>query len=220
MKFAQPPYHLRSSRPRSAQDRNKKLSWAEYLARGVVVVALIILLAWWAWWAWRDDLIDSSYSIAVDYSKSLEEMISASKYTKMSKEITTERFPVADEGQVETEIILVHFDFDPQDSQFQYNLTSYYVIKEMEQRGLVPAKIEHLLALGAEHPDLRCEFPIIALGSIWLDPYVGTRVPCLYYINDDRQLTLMSDPSGWGKGPAPLDPTGWRKDIRFAAVPK
>jgi hypothetical protein len=98
------------------------------------------------------------YTVTVNYDLSLEEMIAAGRYDWKHYDITAERFPLQGEGQVEVEITLVHIGRD---------MSTDNVLKELDARGLRSAKIEELLALGADQPELQRKFPIIALGSVW-----------------------------------------------------
>lgn len=139
-------------------------------------------------------------TVKMDYTKSLEELIAAGNYDSRSFDITASNFPPTGNGRIETELVLVHFNRDVESGD---------VIREMEQMGLEPAKIEHLLTLGAKHPNLQRKFPIIAPGSLWTSP-VGRRryVPCLDYWKGQRCLATM-----WFS-------IVWHRHCRFAAVRK
>lgn len=121
------------------------------------------------------------FPVTVDYTKSLAHMVAEGKYNRANDNIVANNFPIEGTGIVETEIFLVNFDRDIEFDE---------AIKEIKQMGLQPAKIEHLLALGAEHPYLQKEYPIICLGSSWVDPDGDCDVPCLDSWNDERELNL------------------------------
>ena len=138
------------------------------------------------------------YSITVNYSLSLEEMVAAGRYDWKNNDITAKHFSVKGEGVVDVDIELVHFDrvMDSSDE----------VIRELNV-GLRPAKIEELLAFGAKYPDVQRQFPIVALGSVWqhLD---DRHVPFLWGYSDERYLYL----DWFGDR--------WRGNFRFLAVRK
>lgn len=125
---------------------------------------------------------ETSYTITLDRSMSLGDMIAAGKYDSVNGHITEKKFPIErQEGKSEVEVILVHFD---------KVLTTTQVKSEFERRGLQPAKIENLLALGTAHPDLQRDFPIAALGSA-LQPSGGDLdSPYLGGDGDERDLDL------------------------------
>jgi hypothetical protein len=104
-----------------------------------------------------------TYTIAVDYSRSLEEMIAAGQYDSVNGNITPDHFPIRGQGKQEVAVTLFNFNRDMESSDV--------VIAEMDKAGYRPAGIEELLALGESHPTLQREFPIIALGSCWQIPH-------------------------------------------------
>lgn len=97
------------------------------------------------------------YPIEVDYGMSLSQMIVAGQYGYVNDAITPERFSIVGNGKQLVEIALVHFG---------RAITSQVAIDEMDKEGYRPAIIAELLALGATHPELQRQFPVIALGSV------------------------------------------------------
>jgi len=124
----------------------------------------------------------TSYKVMVDYSMSLEDMIAAGKYDFVNGYITTTNFPIDREetGKEDVEVILVCLG---------ESLTTEQVKSEFYRRGLKPATIMELLALGASHPELQREFSILALGSS-LRNRGHLYFPYLYTIVDGRGLDL------------------------------
>jgi hypothetical protein len=131
----------------------------------------------------------STLTVTIDYSLSLAAMIEAGHYNYVSPGITAERFPIIGTGVHKMEVVLVGFDrevFWP------------YVLDELRALGLRPAKIEHLLALGAQHPGELRKYPIDALGSVAVgadsapffgaDPRLGADPRCieLIYLEDEE----------------------------------
>lgn len=138
-------------------------------------------------------------ALTVDYGQTLDAMIAAGRYDWKNDDITAKHFPVQGEGQAEVEITLVHIGRD---------MSTDNVLKELDTRGLRPAKIEELLALGASQPELQRQFPIIALGSIGRCPHGRRRVAYLGRDGAKRCLRLL-----WCEDV-------WRGICRFAAVRK
>jgi len=101
-----------------------------------------------------------TYDITVDYNQTIEQMVAAGSYNYANRDISSANFGqevVAKKGvREELKAVLLHLD---------RVATSQEVLAEMERLGLRPATLAELLALGAKHPELQREFPIIALGS-------------------------------------------------------
>ncbi|HEY4715179.1 MAG TPA: hypothetical protein VIH31_01605 [Candidatus Paceibacterota bacterium] len=138
-----------------------------------------------------------AFELEVDGTKILEQLIADGKYDWKNPDIKEKNFPIKDKTKRMATIELFHFGFD---------ISSESAVKAMEKEGFRPATIEELLALGAKHPELQKEFPIIALGSVWknFDGYRG--VPELYWDDSERDLRL----NDWAGG--------WRGRYRFAGV--
>jgi hypothetical protein len=129
------------------------------------------------------------FKVVVDYSMSLAEMISAGRYNWTNSDINAESFPVSGEGKKEVELELVHLNRDAGTEE---------VLEELDRQGLRPAKIEELLALGAKHPELQKQFPIIAFGSVWRRPSGYRLVPFLDWGGLERLLRLYFYDRRWG----------------------
>jgi len=130
----------------------------------------------------------------------LQAMIAEGNYDWVNSDITSEHFPIEGEGQVEVELHLIHLN---------RVATGDEVLTELDKRNLRPATIEDLLALGAIHPDLQRDFPIVAVGSVWRRPDGHRYVPCLCGHWDGRR-DLGLDWIGFR----------WDGDCRFLAVGK
>ncbi|MBI1956993.1 MAG: hypothetical protein HYS44_00845 [Candidatus Niyogibacteria bacterium] len=139
------------------------------------------------------------HSVTVNYGLSLAEMIAAGHYDWVNNDITAKRFPVKGEGVVNVEIQLVHLNC---------TMESDDILRELDTMGLRPATIEELLAFGAKYPDIQCEFPIVALGSVCRRVLGHRRVPCLGWNGAGRRLGLYWFGLRWSGG------------CRFAAVRK
>ena len=71
------------------------------------------------------------------------------------------------------------------------------VLAEMDRLGLRPALYEELLAFAKQFPNEQRQFPIVALGSIWVDPSGYRDVACLSEGSDERDLSLNWCDDGW-----------------------
>jgi hypothetical protein len=143
-----------------------------------------------------------TFQVTVDYSRSLKEMIKVGNYEKTNPDITSDHFPVKGEGKREVSITLF---------QFHKWVEHKKVITEMEQQDYRPAKIEELLALGAEHPKLQLEYPIVAPGFIWQSPGTPAFVPCLGHLGSEVRTLDIHSISAVG---------GYPPEYRLAAVRK
>lgn len=147
----------------------------------------------------REILGNVAYTVTVNYDRTVEEMLEAGQYDWSNDNITADNFPLPN-GKAGAEIIeveLIHFD--------RY-ISSEDAIAEMAKRGLRPATLAELLALGEQYPDLQREFPIVALGTVWRGRGGGRYVPYLYGGGQYRSLDLH-----WFED-------DWDDDCRFAAV--
>lgn len=149
------------------------------------------------------DLVSAkpTFTVLVDYSRTLAAMIAAGRYDYVNPDITTEHFPIQGEGRRELRVALFHFN---------RVMSSEQVIAELDSQGFRPAKLEELLALGETRPELQKEFPIVGLGSGWPRPRDdgGRSAPFLYWGGLERSLGLR-----WFRD-------SWRALCRFAAVCK
>lgn len=101
------------------------------------------------------------YSVAVDYSKTLVQMIQTGQYVRFDGEITAEHFPITGKGKEKVNLQLVHLNREVRSGE---------ALSELNRRGLRPATLPELLAFGAKYPELQREFTILALGSVWAKP--------------------------------------------------
>ncbi|MDO8493233.1 MAG: hypothetical protein Q7S19_01675 [bacterium] len=101
-------------------------------------------------------LTPTELEVLIDYTQTLEQMITAGHYDWANSDITAKRFPLKGEGKVARKAYLVHFD---------HGISSENAIKELDKQGKRPATIEELLAFGAKYPEIQRKFPVVALGS-------------------------------------------------------
>ena len=143
-------------------------------------------------------LAGDTYSIAVDYTRTLAAMIAAGEYDYINLDVTKAHFSiqrpsankVASDGgpyrksvnqNKNTEVVLVHLTRVASEDEALFH---------MDKLGLRPARIEELLAFGEKYPDLQRQFPIVALGSRWRGSGGRWCVVCLRRCGSGRGLRL------------------------------
>jgi hypothetical protein len=137
----------------------------------------------------RGPLPFPSYSVTVDYSRSLEQLIENGNYYFSNKYINDRNFESTETGKTQVDIYLVKFD---------HHIGSKTAIKEMKAMGLRPATLKELLSLGIEYPKFQLRYPITALGSTWYHSSDGTLcVPNLTSSVFRRELYLTIWAGGW-----------------------
>lgn len=144
----------------------------------------------------------SKYTVSVDYSKSVAEMVEAGHYDWSNDNINGTNFKVNGNGVVTVDPELVHLN---------RSASSEEVLVHFEANGLRPATMAELLAFGETYPEIQREFPIVCLdkgGSSWVYPSGYRRVPCLRQDGSERKLDLY-----WFG-------SDWRDICRFLAVRK
>jgi len=114
------------------------------------------------------DIVETK-TVTVDYGLTLEEMIKKGSYFVVG--IASEHFSIDGSGTVETKLLLFCFD---------HLVTAAEVLREFGSQGVQPAKIEHLLAYGAQYLlDNDREEDVVALGSVWADDEGSRKVPVI-----------------------------------------
>lgn len=144
-------------------------------------------------------VIHQTVKVLVDYGRSVSDGITAGKYDWVEDSITEKNIPTTQSDKAELEIQLLYFG--------KY-MNTELVFVEMEKQNLRPATLQELLAIGEKYPEIQREFPVVALGSFWVDPDGHERVPCFYGRGRERELHLVWDKCDWGGR------------CRFAAVSK
>jgi len=126
-----------------------------------------------------NDQTETIVNVAVDYSRSLREMIADGRYDEVHKDITPRNFRLSATGFRQVKLTLV---------QFKHPVAPLEAVVLLKEEGYRPATIEEILALGSQHPELQKHIPIVGLGSARV---VGNRrwVPCLGGSETERTLT-------------------------------
>lgn len=141
-------------------------------------------------------------TVAIDYAKTLQDMIAAGRFDWVNNDITRKRFPIKGTGVVEMETRVFHFD------RYLSSEDAVAAIKADDKANpWEPAPIEALLAYAAKHPDEQRQYPIIGLGSV---AKVGGRRFVLYLTRDGARRDLLL--FWWGGD--------WLGDCRCLAVRK
>lgn len=124
------------------------------------------------------------FSLTIDYSLSLEQMLGAGRYAWADSEINDVHFPIPEDllGQRIT-VTAKLFDFKPGTSNDD-------IILEMEQQGFNSSPLPGLLSLGAKYPDLQRENAITALGSIWSSSGNQSLIPIIMMMDGRREIGL------------------------------
>ena len=142
-----------------------------------------------------------AFTISIDYSQSLAQMIQAGKYDWVNSDITEAHFP---KGKAGGKVKFNSELFCPN------NETSFdLVLAEMKNRKLRPATLPELLAFGKKYPGEQRKYPIAAFGSIyrcWEEEGYRYSPYLCYRYGEERHLGLY-----WFGG-------GWDVHFRFLAV--
>ena len=123
--------------------------------------------------------------IAVDYSKSLQNMMADGSYDWVNPAITPKGFPITAVGIVQFETKVFHFN------RYISSEDAVEAITADDRRNFwEPAKIEGLLAYGVKNPNEQRQYPIVGLGSF--AEVLGSRyVPYLCGRGAGRGLDLL-----------------------------
>jgi hypothetical protein len=122
-----------------------------------------------------------TYLVSLGRHRTVEETVAAGCYDWVNDDVNTVNFPEPPPRRGDVWLELIHLNA---------LLTTAEVGDRLFALGLVPAGLWHLLALGEEYPEIQRKIPVVALGSSWVDPYRGHRVPLLYGSAGDRSLSL------------------------------
>lgn len=97
-----------------------------------------------------------TFRVTIDYGQSRDQRVEAGKYDWVDS--WTCDVPACGEGKHDCELVLVRLDEDASTEE---------VLTEFKRRGLLPARMEHLLAFGAKYPEHQRRFNILEFGSSW-----------------------------------------------------
>lgn len=144
-------------------------------------------------------VVKTKKSICVNYAIPFTNMIGMGKYDWVNENITAEHFPITGSGKSEVDFQFVHLN---------KLASSEEVLLHMEKNNLRPATLAELLAFGEKYPEIQREFPIVALGSFWIN---GDGIRLVLYLGKDNSKRFLN--LYW------FD-RDWSGDWRFLAVRK
>ena len=137
----------------------------------------------------------NTYLVTVNYDLSVEDMVELGKYDWTNPSITSEHFPVTRRGKSEVRVELLSSKELVGEVR---SMSSDEISASLDNLGYLPVKLHELLAFGENHPEVQCEFPVVALGSVWPDR--GNRyVPCLRRYGSERRLGLHWLQAEWSE---------------------
>ncbi len=139
------------------------------------------------------------FRLRIDYKRPLEKMIAEGGYAWTNPDISARTYPCIRAGTAEMEVELVHLD---------HFVEKQTILKELGERNLRAATLHELLSCDTICREMQPNSPIVALGSSWLHPCGGHRVPFLWTGHTGRRLDLY-----WLED-------RWEKDFQFLGVRK
>ncbi len=119
---------------------------------------------------------------------SFEEMLRFANQAWVDSDFTEEHFPFAPYDFGEFNLELVHLG---------RIASTKDVIIHMREQHLIPVGHAILLGIAGTYPHLQRQFPLVALGSSWLDPDDNRLVPCLDRYGGNRRLGLDDSDDDW-----------------------
>ncbi|OGZ06096.1 MAG: hypothetical protein A2845_01625 [Candidatus Lloydbacteria bacterium RIFCSPHIGHO2_01_FULL_49_22] len=146
------------------------------------------------------------YTVTVDYSQSLRQMITNARFDDVGPAVKEENFPRMEKGKIVVAVELISID--------QY-VVGDEALKKIALMGYRPATLHETLAMIAADPTLlnKSGPPIIALGSPWLNKNGHIAVILMRTATKAETSIRMIYPIGAGV-------LGWHEQVRFAVVPK
>lgn len=143
------------------------------------------------------------FSLRVDYTKSIEEMIILGQYAEVDQLLNKKNFPLPDNlygKQLDLRAKIIH----PGEEKVSH---SQLVLDMMEENALRPGTIFELLSLGYIYPHWQEEFSVVALGS-FLD----------WFYNHQKAAWLLSVPEKGRVLATHFAGFGWHHACNFLAV--
>ncbi len=131
------------------------------------------------------------FTLSVDYSRTLEQMIAAGNYDSKSSNINSHNFPLP------IELTGKSIALSAKIFNFGKNISNNEVVAAMDKAGYRPAALAELLALGESQPELQKQYQIVALKSVLRDDMGYFYVPYLGGNASERYLQIISNENGW-----------------------
>lgn len=134
------------------------------------------------------------FCLVVDYTRPLKKGIMAGRYDYVNRNVTEGNFPSGrtEKGKRKKKVAFSFFHPDKE-------VESDEALEQIERDGCRPATLKELLSFGQAKPELQRQFPIIALGSIWVSPDGGRSVVGLWGDSKERRLTISYFVRRWSR---------------------
>ncbi|MDD4901756.1 MAG: hypothetical protein PHE24_01335 [Patescibacteria group bacterium] len=124
--------------------------------------------------------VSNIFPVSIDYSLSLDSMISLSNYGCYRPDYTTENFPVTGHGKVQVDLQFV---------QFKDHTPDKNLLNDLDNAGFRPGTLPELLIFGQYYPDESKTHVILEIGSIWNDEGCP-RIPYTYWNEQFSKVTI------------------------------
>ena len=98
--------------------------------------------------------ITVTYKLVVNYSRSVNDSVTAGKYDWKNSDINDSNFPSAEVGEREVEMA---------EFCFKRTISSAKAITEMAKVGYRPATMKELLSFGEKNPKVQLDHPVVGL---------------------------------------------------------
>ena len=131
------------------------------------------------------------FDFAVDYTRTVAEMVKVGKYDWSNNNITADHYPIPQDKAGKKE------DINTKVFHFNRAISSADAVKEMEKEGYRPATAHEIMDFGEKNPELQRQFPIVALGSVWQYGILYRFVLVLGEGGSKRLLKLSFWDGGW-----------------------
>ncbi len=103
----------------------------------------------------RSALLNGPYTVQVNYSQSVEDLLKAGQYNWVHYLVSSSNFPSTEAGEGSLSAVLVPFSPRADVTQFLANPPA----------GTRPATLKELLAFGEAYQDVQRKLPVVALGT-------------------------------------------------------
>ncbi len=138
---------------------------------------------------------DNVFVVTVHYDFSHTKQMKAGKFDWVTdydhnviRKPPTEHLSPLPQSTVEQRITLVHLNRYARREE---------IIAEMEKLNVRPVTSPEFLALTKAYPDLQRQFPLVGLGSVWVDSNGSRFVLHAFNDSDERELGLRWDDVQW-----------------------
>ena len=128
------------------------------------------------------------YTLDVEYGLTFEQQVAAGKYDWKDSAVQPNRWLIEGSGNQKFQAELLHLP-SPKKG---YNTTDE-VLAEAKRHGLIRPSAEHILAFGAQHPNVQKEFPVVGLFEekhCWRSSDGSLGVLCLNFVSRERNLCV------------------------------